>query len=720
MKNNKILKIACYIAIPILFAVAVFTIFYMSNSEKYKQAKGVTYFESVDFAEDIVENVKSNINSTIYATNASYTIGEGENLVRVCFGSSGALNNVKDYKYLIIYEPTNKVYTNIQKENYSLNAMIDYINNLDGEKITISNGDLETSSEVINKTYRNYDEKYFSGYYYKIDGKESKSQPAVSSTMEDVTFNEIIEDEDTKVNYNIKDFNIYITYKNEYITNDDIITKLVMALVPYENIMYTLFPICTILLIFAVIYLEMNIGYKGKEKEIKINDFDKIPMEILAIVVIILFYMLFAIVYNKYYGGFYIIGNSISPKYVNGIYDNLTGADVSIIVTVYLALYTLFAILFTTIIKRIKAKVFWKNTIVYRIYKLMEKLVDKTNKWSVKYWENKNEIIRVSLYAVGYLTVMLLIFIWFYNFSEPELGIIGDFLITVYVFFLILKRVNNFNKIKKQLQKIYEGNTDEKLNEDEFTNEFKQVVKYINDISNGFERAVQEGVKSERLKTELITNVSHDIKTPLTSIINYVDLIKRENIKNEKVKEYIKVLEAKSNRLKRLTEDLVEASKASSGNVKLNLERLNFGELINQTTGEFEDKFKERKLELITNMPKEDIYIEADSRYMYRIIENVFSNVAKYALKGSRVYIDVIKNENKVITSIKNISAEKLNISEEELMQRFVRGDKSRTTEGSGLGLSISKSLAELLHGSFNIHIDGDLFKVELEFEIKA
>ena len=173
-------------------------------------------------------------------------------------------------------------------------------------------------------------------------------------------------------------------------------------------------------------------------------------------------------------------------------------------------------------------------------------------------------------------------------------------------------------------------------------------IKYINDISNGLEVAVEERIKSERLKTELITNVSHDIKTPLTSIINYVDLIKRENIENEKLKEYVEILEAKAQRLKRLTEDLVEASKASSGNVKLNLEILNLGELINQTTGEFEDKFKEKGLEVVVEIPDEEITIFADSRYMYRIIENAFSNVAKYALTGSRVYVDVIHVDENV------------------------------------------------------------------------
>ena len=266
-----------------------------------------------------------------------------------------------------------------------------------------------------------------------------------------------------------------------------------------------------------------------------------------------------------------------------------------------------------------------------------------------------------------------------------SIAIFIDIGITVYIFYQIIQRINCFKKIEEMLKEIYEGNNKERLDEKRFTKEFKQTVNYINDISNGFENAVEEGIKSERLKTELITNVSHDIKTPLTSIINYVDLIKRENIENEKLKEYIEILESKSHRLKRLTEDLVEASKASSGNVKLNLESLNIGELINQTTGEFEDKFKEKNLEIISEIPKEEIFIEADSRYMYRVIENIFSNVSKYALKNSRVYIDVSEKSEKVKIEVKNISEQKLNISESELMQRFVRGDKSRTTEGSGL-----------------------------------
>lgn len=297
------------------------------------------------------------------------------------------------------------------------------------------------------------------------------------------------------------------------------------------------------------------------------------------------------------------------------------------------------------------------------------------------------------------------------------IGAIIDLAVFFYAIYEIIVRINNFQKLENALKKIYDG---EKvvLYETDFTSEFRKSITYINDISNGFENAVQESLKSERLKTELITNVSHDIKTPLTSIINYVDLIKKENVENEKVKEYIEILDNKSQRLKKLTEDLVEASKASSGNVSLNFETIGIIELLNQLLGEYKDKFEEKKLEIISNLPKEDIKIKADSRYLYRVIDNLFGNISKYALDSSRVYIDTAVKDNKISIIFKNISKERLNITEEELMQRFVRGDKSRTTEGSGLGLSIAKSLTELQKGTLSCKIDGDLFKVEIKFDI--
>ena len=293
-----------------------------------------------------------------------------------------------------------------------------------------------------------------------------------------------------------------------------------------------------------------------------------------------------------------------------------------------------------------------------------------------------------------------------------------EFVLLVLVSYRIIKTTKEYAQIEDKLKEMYEGNNKNVLNKQEFGTEFQSTVKYINDISNGFENAIQDRMKSERLKAELITNVSHDIKTPLTSIINYVNLLKQEDIQNEKAKEYIGILDNKSQRLKKLTEDLVEASKVSTGNVSLNFEKINIVQLIKQALGEFEDKFKKRGLEAILDCEDNEIMIKADNKYMYRIIENLFSNISKYALENSRVYVDIIKTQKSVIIEMKNISKDRLNITADELMQRFVRGDKSRTTEGSGLGISIAQNLTELQGGEFRLKLDGDLFKVELEWDI--
>ena len=289
----------------------------------------------------------------------------------------------------------------------------------------------------------------------------------------------------------------------------------------------------------------------------------------------------------------------------------------------------------------------------------------------------------------------------------------------VLTFNFLAKRVKSFIKINDTIKEIYQGNTDVYLDETELSKEMKETGREINDIAGGLSNAIEEKLKSERLKTELITNVSHDIKTPLTSIINYVDLLKKEGVDGEKAKEYLDILDSKSQRLKKLTEDLVEASKASSGAIKLNMERLNVNELIKQVSGEFEDKFKAHNLQEIISLLYVYLFINADSRYMYRVLENMYSNITKYAMEGTRVYTDILEKDNKILIQLKNVSKQKLNISADELMQRFVRGEASRNTEGSGLGLSIARSLTELQQGQFNIYLDGDLFKVTIEFEKK-
>ena len=275
------------------------------------------------------------------------------------------------------------------------------------------------------------------------------------------------------------------------------------------------------------------------------------------------------------------------------------------------------------------------------------------------------------------------------------------------------------DKIAEAIRHIAKGNTDYQLNEGEFTGKEADIVKSINNIRIGFHTAINDQVKSERLKADLITNVSHDIKTPLTSIINYVDLIKREKPENPRIQEYLEVLSVKSQHLKNLTEDLVEASKASSGNISVDLRDIDLVEMIHQTNGEFEEKLEKKGLTVVSRFPEGSLMIRADGRHLWRVLENLYNNVFKYALTGSRIYVDVKREEGKGVFIMKNVSEKALNIGPEELTERFVRGDESRATEGSGLGLSIAKSLTVVQGGSFEIRIDGDLFKVILSFQLQ-
>ena len=264
------------------------------------------------------------------------------------------------------------------------------------------------------------------------------------------------------------------------------------------------------------------------------------------------------------------------------------------------------------------------------------------------------------------------------------------------------------------VHKIKEGELNYKI-EEKNDIYFSSLANDINNISEGLENSIEQRIKSERRKSELITNVSHDLKTPLTSIINYVELIKKEeDLQPEYLKDYVKVLDNKSKRLKVLIEDLFEASKASTGNIELELVRLDLKQLLQQSIGELEDKLEEANLGLRVNLTEESTYVLADGRRLYRVFENLICNISKYSLPNTRVYIDVVKEDGKIITTMKNISSYELNFDPEEIMERFKRADESRNTEGSGLGLAIARDLVSLQGGNMSIDIDGDLFKVKV------
>lgn len=292
------------------------------------------------------------------------------------------------------------------------------------------------------------------------------------------------------------------------------------------------------------------------------------------------------------------------------------------------------------------------------------------------------------------------------------------YVIIVWIYTMVFLNELNFRtqiyEITKQVEMMRKGNMNVSI---KCTNsELEELGENINHLKQGMEKAINESIKAERLKTDLITNVSHDLKTPLTSIINYTDLLKKEKIENENAKKYIDILEKKSKKLKILTEDLIEVSKISSGNETVALEKIDFKELVLQANGEFAEKFEEKNLEVISNLPKEAVIVDLDGKKIWRVLENLYQNVYKYSLENTRVYVDLIVNDHIVFT-IKNISKEKLNIPPDELMERFIRGDSSRHTGGNGLGLSIAKDLSKLNGGTLSIQIDGDLFVAKIKLD---
>lgn len=302
--------------------------------------------------------------------------------------------------------------------------------------------------------------------------------------------------------------------------------------------------------------------------------------------------------------------------------------------------------------------------------------------------------------------------------SAYGIGVLILILLWIAVFILLMRKVVQKQTIKESIHEIAGGNLDYQTDVSRLSGDDLEMAENLNRVRDGMQKALNEQMKSERLKTDLITNVSHDIKTPLTSIINYVDILKRENIQDEKIRSYIDVLDRKSQRLKHLTEDLVEASKISSGNIRLDIQTINLKQLLKQTNGEFEEKFENRQLSMVCTLPEEEMLIRADGRRMWRVIENLYNNAAKYAMPGSRIYVDGMCVAGKVTVIIKNISESPLNFDAEELMERFVRGDVSRNTEGSGLGLEIARNLTIMMNGKFDIYLDGDLFKVILTFNL--
>lgn len=373
--------------------------------------------------------------------------------------------------------------------------------------------------------------------------------------------------------------------------------------------------------------------------------------------------------------------------------------------------HILFSQLYLCGIRKIKGGHIYKDSLFYIFGKKLKAGVMET-------YDNGSLVSRTWLPYLLFLALNLVLVLWSLK------GIVIAFLLDMAVGSFLYVTTREREKIVQGIEKIKSGDFTYKVPTEHLHGDNLILARSVNSIGASIYQAVETSMKDEKMKADLITNVSHDIKTPLTSIINYVDLIKRENIEDEKIRSYVNVLDMKSQRLKQLTDDLVEASKISSGNISIQYDRINLVEFINQVFGEFAEKFEGKNLTLVEKLPAMPIFIKVDSWHLFRVIENLYNNISKYALEGTRVYLtmeeyyDEVLSKKRVAFAVKNISAQPLNVSAEELTERFVQGDESRRSEGSGLGLSIAKNLTRSMEGDFELQLDGDLFKVILTFDV--
>lgn len=566
-------------------------------------------------------------------------------------------------------------------------------------------------------------------YYVRHNGKvysNVTSREKATSCSAYMTIQKTASDEYEVQFSNFKNTYISSTYVTSLMQNLDSLTpddKLYIGIYttyPYEDTFrqdnqifseyysYT-FPALVIGVVTAIaaIWLFVHIlrrsgRISGDDTAVYLTPIDRIPVEILFIVGLAELIVIFAALESMAVSDSRSIAEITSLEYI-------------MVVGCFEGLYLLGITWLLSIARQVKAGCLWQHSLIRSGYIFCRKLVQTVSR-------QKNLAAKTAECFAFYLLingVLILMLILGVDNSAP-LASLGALLLiigfNVYILILQIRKAKGEESIREATKALAEGDLEYVAPKMKRLYTEQEIIDNIDHLSDGLHKAIEKSLYDERMKTELITNVSHDIKTPLTSIINYVELIKREEVDNEKVQHYLEVLDKKSQRLKQLTEDLVEVSRISSGNIELERVPIDFGELLRQAMGEFEDKFTEHELKMVERIPEEAHMIFADGRRTFRIMDNLLQNIYKYAMPGTRVYIDLTCENERVRLEIKNISKAPLNIEVPELMERFVRGDQSRTTEGSGLGLSIARDLVRMQDGEFQIYLDGDLFKVVIEF----
>ena len=580
------------------------------------------------------------------------------------------LSYIKNMKYIAINKDSNEVYSNTEYKTIE-----DFKKNIKGE----CDVELSSNNDVISYT------------------KQIKD-----NTFKKLNANKELRD---VLNYNLYDFDVCISI-NKNFENYGYYDKVLnikddfdVEVIYFKTIIISSIISLILFIVSILIYKKMKCEVLDRNS-FYLKLYKIIPLEIYIIV------------------GLFLICNIVNFIKTSHLwYYSMLECIVYIFIGIF-GLFVIYYILRKEIKSFDKPIEILKTSLIVRVLILGKKTLKDTNKVTKSVPLAKRIIILAAL-SVGVGTIG-----WFIGFlfgSTLLLFLFGPILsltiVVLYVYYLI-KKLAYLSYIMEGTERIKGGDIHYKLDiidDDNFSN----LAENINNIGEGLDKAIYNQLKSERLKSELITNVSHDLKTPLTSIINYIELIKKEeDIKPEHIKDYVNVLDSKSKRLKVLIEDLFEASKASSGNLELNMEKIDITQLLRQAIGEMEEKLSNANLDLKLRAPEEKTYIMADGKKLYRVLENLLSNISKYSLDNTRVYIDIIEENDKVKLTMKNISSYELNFDPEEIMERFKRADESRNTEGSGLGLAIARDLVNAQGGRFEIDIDGDLFKSVVEFNL--
>ena len=648
-----------------------YTILYLDlDGNKKENVYNKRIEESNSYKENSIREAENNIREEAKESNLSEE--EIKKQIEEVRASIMSEDGVDNYYSQVMNSANNIIYKNVNIEFFFKDSS--------GAKVTnIEDNNIE--DEIDNNAFLNNE-----GYYYMY-------LPSSKLKVNNTFYSDELIDIYNAIRHNNDDVSRFYRIPKE-LKQGDLLYNISLEREEFSSILYKKIAVTaafgSLTLIFALVAFRNR---KNKTTSYIEDLYNKVPIDIRTLVFVYSLVLTNSLIFN------------VIPYYGNNYYCNSILLKSCILIALdYYFIKDLILILEK---KRTIGKI-----LILKIYKYMLDII------------KSNEFIKINKFKFIFvicLSILALFCLWLESFAYWSYGlmIFSKAYLCIYLIAASILSVIIFRDItilESNALRISKGNYKDESKKGKII-VLKNIENNLNTIEDGLKEALDNAITSEKMKSELITNVSHDLKTPLTSIINYIDLLKEENITDDKRARYIEVLDMKSKRLKILIEDLFEASKAVSGNMNFTKEDLNIVSLLRQVIGELEEKINHSQLDIITKWPEEKVILYLDGRKTFRVYENLLNNIIKYSMKNSRVYIDVINNEDEVIIILKNISAYQIDFSSEEIVERFKRGDKARSTEESGLGLSIAKSIVELQGGEFNIEIDGDLFKVITKFK---